>query len=202
MAKEVLVEQPVQPPVENVTTLTNIITQSLKSGDSQLMETALGVTDPVVIQATLVKVPSDQIPSFLDALVQRLTMRPGRLQHLLPWLRGCIFVHGPAMMSNPSSRASLDALQALIDRRLASHDDLLKLSGRLDLVMLQILGRSSAGEDADKVAAMVNKPLAVYQADEDDESEGEEMQALPESDVSSSEEEDTNDSDNMSVDEE
>lgn len=174
MAKEKVVQpQQAEQPVgkESVTTLTQIIAQSLQSGDAQLLETALGITDPAVIEASLVNLPPAQVAPFITELTKRVDAKPGRLQHLLPWLQGCLSVHTATLMSNPSSKAALKPLEGLIERRLASRDELLKVAGRLDLLMMQVLRRTDAGE-AQRMAAIINKPVAMYQADDDSEDDG------------------------------
>lgn len=167
---------------ENTTTLTNIIAQSLQSGDSQLLETALGVTDGAVIEASLLRLPTVQVPALIDALVKRVDTRPGRLAHLLPWIRGCISVHAPTLMGNAAASASLTALQTLIERRLASHEQLVKLAGRLDLLMVQVVRRGGDSEEMRRMAELIHKPVAVYQAD--DESGAEELDEQDEPAVS------------------
>lgn len=194
MAREVVESTPVaamEPTTENITTLTTIISQSLQSGDTQMLETALGITDPSVIEATLQKLSGSQVPLFIEQLVKRLQGKSGRLQHLLPWIRGCIIVHATTLMSNPSSASALQSLQSFIDQRLESHDQLLKLAGRLDLMMMQALRRTDAVE-AVKMAALIHNPVAVYEADDDSEDD----QIVDDQDQEDSDDE----SDEMSVD--
>jgi hypothetical protein len=155
-----------------------------------MLETALSVADPTVIEATLQRLSGAQVPTFIEELVKRLHGKSGRLQHLLPWIRGCITVHATTLMSNPSSAGALQTLQSFIDKRLESHDQLLKLAGRLDLMMMQALRRTDAVE-AVKMAALIHNPVAVYEADDDSEDEVIQDGAVNEDD----------EGDNMSVDE-
>lgn len=87
------------PKATNIVTLSNILSQSLKSGDSQLLETALGVSDEAVIEASLDRLPSLQVPALLNALLKRIHDRPSRLKHLLPWIRGTMIVHASYIRS-------------------------------------------------------------------------------------------------------
>jgi len=174
MAKEVksavsMEEVPVVAPLqEKTTTLTALISQSVQSGDDQLLETALSITDPSIIEATLQKLPAQQVPSLLHALVSRSAKKPTRLPHLLPWIQGCISVHAGALAASPqATRTVLQPLQALLERRLESHASLLGLAGRLDLLMMQTVRRVDEGE-AVRMSALVHKPVALYQADDDD----------------------------------
>jgi hypothetical protein len=86
-------------PKTNIVTLSNILSQSLKSGDAQLLETALGVTDEAVIEASLDRLPAPQVPALLNALLKRIHDRPSRLKHLLPWIRGTMIVHASYIRS-------------------------------------------------------------------------------------------------------
>lgn len=201
MAREVKVaSEPVAPAeiqsTENTQTLTNIISQALKSGDQTLLETALGVTDATVIEATLRKLPSEQVPSLIDQLILRSTKNANRLGHLLPWIRGCLFVHTSTLMKDPAGLKSVQALQSLFEQRLENQQNLLKLAGRLDLILMHVMRRTDEGEAA-KIAALVHKPVAVYQADDDSDAEVDAPMASE-----SSEEESESSADEMSVDEE
>lgn len=81
------------PAQDNVVTLSGLVSQSLKSGDAGLLETALGVTDQTVIEATLERIPAEQSTVLLKALLQRIEAKPSRLVHLMPWIRSTLVVH-------------------------------------------------------------------------------------------------------------
>lgn len=211
MAREVKVaSEPASVPMpdaqpENTQTLTMILSQALKSGDQQLLESALGVTDPAVVEATLQKLAPEQVPSLIDQLVQRSVKKCNRLPHLLPWIRGCLFVHSSNLMANPAGQKAVQNLKALFEKRVEDHEALLRLAGRLDLMLVQVMRRTDEGEAA-KIAALVHKPVAVYQADDDSDAEVE-PSTIDDSEDDDGEDDDEEDSgvsssDEMSVDEE
>jgi hypothetical protein len=108
-------------------------------------------------------------------------------------------------MTDSNAKPSLDALREMFRSRLQNYEALLKLSGRLDLVLMQVLKRTDEGE-AKRMAALVHKPVAMYQLDDDSEAEMD-MTADVASSSSSSEGEQEDESvdeeaEEMSVDEE
>lgn len=188
---------------ENAASLTTLLSQALKSGDRELLETALHITDPVVIDTTVSKLPSPQAPLLLAALLERMQTKPNRTPQLLPWLRSCLSCQASSLMCNgAASRPVLLALQGYFEERLACRDELLGLAGRLDLLMMQAVRRTAESEEeAARTAAIINRPVAVYEADDESEDEEADVQLVQAG--SESDSEDASDSDSeMSVDSE
>ncbi len=152
--------------VENTTTITKVLSQALKSGDTHLLETALGITDSATIEASLQRLSIVQVPALLKELTTRITYKPNRLEHLLPWIRGCISVHGSSLTGNKDAKEAFESLELVLQRRASNHEMLLKLAGRLDLLMMQAV-RKADQEEAVKMASLIHKPLAVYREDDD-----------------------------------
>jgi hypothetical protein len=105
----------------------------LQSGDRQLLETALRVTDPVVIRGTCRELDVDQTRRLLYGLTDRMAARPGRGERLAAWLA--------ALVPTVAMADDLKPLHNLIQDRLQVYPRLMQLQGRL-----QYLENSDEGQ--------------------------------------------------------
>ncbi|KAI9338763.1 Dip2/Utp12 family-domain-containing protein [Obelidium mucronatum] len=155
--------------------LHNLLTQAVHSGDAQLLEQCLQVSDPVVITATVKRLPASQVVPLLNLLTVRLQMKPTRAKSLVEWVRAVVVCHAAFLMTNPSLVSHLSTLHSTLSTRTETFTKLLKLSGRLDLVTSQIALRASRaqiGEDGEDDNED-REGVVVYdeEADDDDEME-------------------------------
>ncbi|KAJ3295629.1 WD repeat-containing protein 43 [Rhizoclosmatium sp. JEL0117] len=161
------------------TSLHNLLTQSIHSGDTQLLEQCLQVSDPVVITATIKRLPAAQVVPLLNLLTVRLQMRPTRAKSLIEWIRAVVICHAAFLMTNPSLVSHLSTLHATLTTRSETFTKLLKLSGRLDLVTSQIALRQSraqfSGDDEDDDVDGVVVYDEEMEGDDDDEDDDDEM---------------------------
>ncbi|KAJ3027630.1 UNVERIFIED_CONTAM: WD repeat-containing protein 43 [Siphonaria sp. JEL0065] len=156
------------------TSLHNLLTQSVHSGDAQLLEQCLQVSDPVVITATVKRLPASQVVPLLNLLTVRLQMKPTRAKSLIEWVRAVVVCHAAFLMTNPSLVSHLSTLHSTLSTRTETFTKLLKLSGRLDLVTSQIALRASRaqiGDDDEGDEEEEREGVAVY----DEENEDDEM---------------------------
>ncbi|KAI8816180.1 WD40-repeat-containing domain protein [Fimicolochytrium jonesii] len=195
-----------RPPTAN--SLHQMLSQAIHTNDIQLLEQALQVHDPDMILATVRRLPPAQVIPLLDQLLLRLQKRPNRAKQLIEWVRAVVLVHAAYLMSVPHLAASLGALYQLLDSRAAVFQKLLRLSGRLDLVVSQTALRSKASGGE----VLEEEPLVAYDEEEETDSEDEEglegeeevdgMELDEEEDDEESEEEDDVDEDDDEDDEE
>jgi len=116
-----------------------VLLQALESGDDQLLETCLSVDDIKIIQRTVERLPTEYILPFQNILIQKFQSKPYRATELIPWIQTIVMVHTSYLLTIPNLNASaLSGLYQTIDSRLGSYNKLLKLSGRLDLLLSQI----------------------------------------------------------------
>jgi len=116
-----------------------LLLQALQSGDSQLLDTCLTVDDVNVIHKTIERLPSEYVLPFLNTVIQKFQSRPYMAATLIPWIQSIIMIHTSFLMSiNGLHSSALSGLYQTVDARLNSFDKLLKLSGRLDLLLSQI----------------------------------------------------------------
>ena len=168
--------------------LASLLVQALQSDDSALLGECLGVTDPRTITATVARLPSSCVHPLLITLVEKFQSRPHKSHMLVPWIREILLAHASYLITVPNLLDSLAGLYQTVDSRLSCFKRLVKLSGRLELLLAQVDRQSArpAEEDAAQVA--------VYH-EEDDEDEYtldavEDMAGRPSVDGADPEEED------------
>jgi len=115
---------------------TNII-QALNARDNKLMESCLQTNDSTVIKNTVHGLPASQVLPFLNFIIEHFQAAPSRID-LIPWLRSILLYHSSYLVTVPDLAKSLTRLYVTIDSRLAAFPHLLKLSGRLDLLVSQL----------------------------------------------------------------
>jgi U3 small nucleolar RNA-associated protein 5 len=106
----------------------------------------------------------------VQALNTRLTENPRRTNQLLPWIRALLTCHAAYLSTLPSALKLLAPLQQIAEERIVAIPALLRLQGRLEL----LLGQASIREkqqalNAVSGALMTEESLAVYDESEDDE---------------------------------
>jgi len=142
-----------------------VLIQALHTKDSALLETCLEVADPTVIKNTVQSLPTTFVLPFVTFAVEKFRASPNRTE-IIPWLRNVLIYHSSYLMSVPDVVTSLTALYTTIDTRVAALPRLLKLSGRLDLLLSQV---SYSNTPAHYITAST-----VYEESSDDENERDE----------------------------
>ncbi|KAJ3374923.1 WD repeat-containing protein 43 [Allomyces arbusculus] len=147
----------------DVTSLHVILTQALHSSDQELLETVLGTSSLTydMIMSTVRKLPTAQVVPFLSALMARFQRRHTRADHLLDWIRAVIIVHCGYLLTVPDLVRKLSAFYHVLEARVNTARDLVKLQGRLELVLSQM-------ELQNTVATDDSAMLIVNEDDEDD----------------------------------
>ena len=88
-----------------------------------------------LVAATVRRLPPAAVLPFLQRLVNLLAARPSRCSSLLAWLRALLAAHAGYLLTLPRLVPALEALYTLIDGRLSAHKKLLRVSGRLALLL-------------------------------------------------------------------
>ncbi|KAJ3775306.1 WD40-repeat-containing domain protein [Lentinula raphanica] len=187
--------------------LTRTLIQALHSSDTRLMETCLAHSDITLIRNTVQKLPPQLAVPLITACVERLgrgaragNMKGGgggassqRGTGLINWVKTTLSIHSGHLMTMPDLVARLSGLHSILTTRLTLQDNLLSLSGRLDMVLSQIEMRSSAAPAP--ITLKSGKPTSVAKTVEkthyvEGESEDEDAQMDVEVEVDSGNEED------------
>ncbi|KAI8934968.1 hypothetical protein NX059_008634 [Plenodomus lindquistii] len=212
----------------NASSLGTVLTQALRTNDTELLESCLRVIDVDTIYATVERLPSPLVANLLQKLAERLHKKPGRAGMLMVWVQWSLAAHGGYLASQPQLVKQLATLNKVLKERASGLQPLLSLKGRLDMLQAQLELRrrnqrindeedeaviyvegeddyvsSVEGDDVsvdgDKATSGVNKRLRNDLDDEDDESSIDEMPTTMEVDEDS--EEGSDDSDNLLDDE-
>lgn len=146
--------------------LAHMLAQALHSNDKALLEECLNNTNEGVVRNTVMRLPPTLAVRFLTDVVGRLEAKPSRGVTLMVWIRAVLLIHSSYLMTVPDLPNILSGLYNLIDARLAVFPRLLKLSGRLDLLLSQIALKSQAAPGGD--AAELNVPITSFVDEESD----------------------------------
>ncbi|KAJ3305032.1 Hsp90 cochaperone shq1 [Kappamyces sp. JEL0829] len=136
--KALLVDAPVEEKQASQTSLQALLTQAIHSGDVQLLEKALAVSDRKIIHATIRKMSSPHVLQLLDQLVVRLQKRPNRAGSLVEWIRASLLHHSGYLLSVPHLTQRLGSLYRTLNARHDALTRLMRLSGRLDMISSQM----------------------------------------------------------------
>ncbi|KAM3509200.1 hypothetical protein MY10362_000731 [Beauveria mimosiformis] len=114
--------------------LTTVLTQALKTDDTELLESCLHTTDLITIRNTIERIDSSLAGILLNKLAARLYRRPGRAGNLMIWVKWTLIAHGGALSSQPKVLQNLNGLQKVLAERAKGLGSLLALKGKLDLL--------------------------------------------------------------------
>jgi len=156
--------------------LAHMLAQALHSNDQQLFEDCLNTTDAAVVRNTITRLPAPLAVRFLIDIVARLEAKPSRGVQLLVWIRAVLLIHSSSLMTVPDLPNILSGLYSLVDARVAVFPRLLKLSGRLDLLLSQIALKSQSAAEID--AADLQIPLTSYVDEDSDNDDGDDEEGM------------------------
>ena len=123
--------------------LGTVLTQSLRTNDTNLLETCFHVTDLSIVRATIERLDSPLATVLLQRLAERLHSRPGRAGSLMVWIQWTVVAHGGYLSSQPEVMKKLNSLYRVVDDRAKSLQALLMLKGKLDMLDAQTNLRKS-----------------------------------------------------------
>lgn len=108
--------------------LKELLTQALQSSDDSLLELALSVHDVKIISMSIKEMHEDLLVILLGKLTSRLASSPLRAEVLSVWISNCL------------KRGSFDSdhlavLRNMLYERIESFSDLLRLEGRLSMMV-------------------------------------------------------------------
>ncbi|QPG93668.1 hypothetical protein C2857_001608 [Epichloe festucae Fl1] len=118
--------------------LKTVLTQALKTDDTELLESCLHITDLPTMTNTIERIDSSLAGNLLSKIAARLHRRPGRAGTLMAWVQWILILHGGALASQPKVVHSLNGLQKVLAERAKGLDSLLALKGKLDVLERQL----------------------------------------------------------------
>ncbi|KAJ1817250.1 Small subunit (SSU) processome component [Coemansia sp. RSA 2598] len=154
--------------------LVRVLVQALHTADDKLLDQVLNNSSRTkVLRDTVLGLPVVYVLPLIQQLFLRFHAKPSRANELLPWIRTTLFTHSAYLTSLPNLVPQLSGFYQGIEARLESHQELLKLNGRLDLAYTQIRAkshfekeRSRQEKDAQRQNTM--RPINVYKEEEED----------------------------------
>ena len=138
--------------------LGTVLTQSLRTNDTNLLETCFHVKDLATVRATIERLDSAFATMLLQRLAERLHSRPGRAGSLMVWIQWTLVAHGGYLAGQPEVMKKLASLHRVVKDRANSLQSLLALKGKLDMLEAQMNLRKN----------MQVRSRAVNAVDEDD----------------------------------
>ncbi|TFB01897.1 U3 small nucleolar RNA-associated protein 5 [Trichoderma ghanense] len=114
--------------------LTTVLTQALKTDDTDLLESCLHTTDIHTIRNTIERIDSSLAGILLNKVAARLHRRPGRAGTLMTWVQWTLVAHGGALAAQPKLLHDLNSLQKVLAERAKGLNSLLALKGKLDIL--------------------------------------------------------------------
>lgn len=162
----------------NAQSLGTVLTQALRTNDTELLESCLRVIDVDTIYATVERLPSPLVGTLLQKLAERLHKKPGRAGMLMVWVQWSLAAHGGYLASQPQLVKQLATLNKVLRERASGLQPLLSLKGRLDMLQAQLElrkrnQRRAANDDEEEAVIYVEgEDDYVSSADSDEEATG------------------------------
>ncbi|ODQ50659.1 NUC189-domain-containing protein [Saitoella complicata NRRL Y-17804] len=132
-------------PAVPASSLTTVLSQALKTNDSQLLESCLNHEDSHIVSETIRRLDPALAVTLLEKIAERMGRRPARAGQLGVWVRWTVVAHGGHLASLPNLVQTLSSLHGTLSARAAALPRLLALQGRLDVVSAQIELRNTPG---------------------------------------------------------
>jgi hypothetical protein len=118
--------------------MATVLSQALHANDSAQLEMVLSSTDPEAVDATVARLEAKFVVQLLRQVVSRFEAKPARGASMARWLRAVMVHHAAALASTPGLVSQLAGVYHIVDARLAAYRKLLRLAGRLDLLLGQL----------------------------------------------------------------
>eukprot|EP00762_Andalucia_godoyi_P001887 ANDGO_06058.mRNA.1 U3 small nucleolar RNA-associated protein 5 len=125
--------------IPTASSLSAALMQALQSGDAALFDqvVASARSDSKTITASIRRIPVTMVPLLLQQIVARFSDKPTRARMLVPWLRSTLSLYASFLSSSTSSSLELSRLLCVVEQRMKNCPRMVRLSGRLDLILSQ-----------------------------------------------------------------
>jgi len=133
--------------VNGWSSLAPILKQYLKSREEKLLHELCQVVDKKVVEATVMDLSGMEGFAWLQECGMLLQKHPSKAKNLSEWMKHVLVHHCSFFMSNQSLRSELQPLHKALDDRVQSHQSLLRLSGKLDMLLASVNKGSKALTD-------------------------------------------------------
>lgn len=121
------------------TSVAAALQQALHSSDEAMLERCLlSATTVQTINATVAKLEPQYVMPLVNRLVAKFEAKPTRGPLLLKWMKSVLTIHTAHLMSTPELLSKLLGLYQTINGRVSVYEKLLRLDGRLDLLLAHV----------------------------------------------------------------
>lgn len=121
------------------------LSQALAAGNDALLERCLTASSSQeAIHSTVSALTGADALKLLSQLMSKFDRRPTRGAHLLKWMNAVLQCHAGSLMSVPDLSAKLMVLYQAVNQRMATFKKLLRLKGRLNLLLAHSEGTVNA----------------------------------------------------------
>lgn len=149
------------------------LTSALNTKDTAMLNDIISKTDEKFVSTTVKMLPASLVLTFLTELLSSFSKRP-TLKNII-WTRQLLITHQSYLSSSPNLIPKLSGLYNTIDERLQHFPELLKLNGRLDLLLAH-------SKELNEINSSGNvKAFQVYEEEDDYEDFGDDMEDLDQS---------------------
>lgn len=130
----------------------SVLMQAIRTNDQTLLDTVLysrtaSEQSMTILSNTIRNLPPQYVVPLLNLLVDKFRYSPAHGLILVQWVKVILTEHLSYLMTIPNIVSTLSGLYLMINSRIETHKTLLKLSGRLDLVLAQV-AKAQIGSDA------------------------------------------------------
>lgn len=141
--------EPVKPmrAITSVSSMYQLLTQAITSLDKDLLERCLRVRDRKMISSTVSRLEPSVILPLLKIVIKRCQSKPNDSLYLIEWIRSCLVIHSSYLLSLDQVSAELSDLYTVLESRISNFESLLKLSGRLDSILVHGTIDSNLSQD-------------------------------------------------------
>lgn len=163
--------------VPSATSLGTVLTQALRSNDTDLLESCLQVPNLESIRATIERLHSSLAAKLLQKLAERMHKRPGRAGSLMVWVQWTVVAHGGYLAGQSTAMKQLHTLYEVVKQRATGLQPLLTLKGKLDMLEAQMQLRRNILERSKGVTQdeEVDEPVIYVEGEEDDSADEDEL---------------------------
>eukprot|EP01138_Halocafeteria_seosinensis_P002346 gb/GECG01002403.1/.p1 GENE.gb/GECG01002403.1/~~gb/GECG01002403.1/.p1 ORF type:complete len:555 (+),score=73.41 gb/GECG01002403.1/:1-1665(+) len=138
------------------TSVSSALQQALHSNDEAMLERCLlSATTAQTIDSTIAKLEPQYVMPLVNRLVAKFEAKPTRGPLLLSWMKSVLTIHTAHLMSTPELLSKLLGLYQTINGRVSVYEKLLRLEGRLDLLLSHV-NRDNADGNVKKSGTVVH----------------------------------------------
>lgn len=137
---------PLKSSTGGVLSMASSIKQLLKSGDQNLLTTCIiAAADKKVLHKSVEDLSGSEAFAWLQECEKILAQYPQRAVHCCDWIKTILGVHCRFLLTHPELRDQLHPLYNSLQQRMQCHASLLKLQGKLDLLLTIAKERRGGG---------------------------------------------------------